>query len=58
MPRPSVTHMPADKPGPIFDFDWAPNGKEFAVVYGMMPVKGLCKPPADALLEKKRDNAI
>lgn len=28
-----------DKEGPIYSFDWAPNGREFAVVYGFMPAK-------------------
>ncbi|KAG5735456.1 Eukaryotic translation initiation factor 2A [Termitomyces sp. T112] len=28
-----------DKEGPIHDFTWAPNSKEFGVVYGYMPAK-------------------
>lgn len=28
-----------DKEGPISDFAWAPNGKEFCVVYGNTPIK-------------------
>eukprot|EP00911_Craspedida_sp_UC1_P000448 UC1_evm1s338 len=28
-----------DKKGPIYDFDWAPNGREFTVTYGFMPAK-------------------
>ncbi|KAL4254450.1 translation initiation factor 2A [Abortiporus biennis] len=28
-----------DKEGPVHDFEWSPNSKEFAVVYGYMPAK-------------------
>lgn len=28
-----------DKEGPIHDFEWSPNGREFVVVYGYMPSK-------------------
>ncbi|KAJ8507762.1 hypothetical protein ONZ45_g9899 [Pleurotus djamor] len=28
-----------DKEGPIHDFTWSPNSKEFSVVYGYMPAK-------------------
>ncbi|ORZ34575.1 eukaryotic translation initiation factor eIF2A-domain-containing protein [Catenaria anguillulae PL171] len=28
-----------DKEGPIHDLAWAPNGREFAVIYGFMPSK-------------------
>ncbi|EPQ26670.1 uncharacterized protein PFL1_05650 [Pseudozyma flocculosa PF-1] len=28
-----------DKEGPIHDFEWNPNGKEFIVIYGYMPAK-------------------
>lgn len=28
-----------DKEGPVHDFEWNPNGKEFIVVYGYMPAK-------------------
>jgi translation initiation factor 2A len=28
-----------DKQGPIHDFAWSPNSKEFAVIYGYMPAK-------------------
>ncbi|TIB05735.1 hypothetical protein E3P96_00958 [Wallemia ichthyophaga] len=28
-----------DKPGPIHDFNWSPNSKEFIVIYGYMPAK-------------------
>ncbi|KAJ3740333.1 eukaryotic translation initiation factor eIF2A-domain-containing protein [Lentinula detonsa] len=28
-----------DKEGPIHDFSWSPNSKEFGVVYGYMPAK-------------------
>ncbi|EGF84373.1 hypothetical protein BATDEDRAFT_18651 [Batrachochytrium dendrobatidis JAM81] len=28
-----------DKPGPVHDVCWAPNAKEFVVVYGTMPAK-------------------
>ncbi|KAL7414825.1 eukaryotic translation initiation factor eIF2A-domain-containing protein [Mrakia frigida] len=28
-----------DKEGPVHDFAWAPNSKEFGVVYGYMPAK-------------------
>ncbi|TIA86461.1 hypothetical protein E3P99_03670 [Wallemia hederae] len=28
-----------DKPGPIHDFSWSPNSKEFIVIYGYMPAK-------------------
>ncbi|KAG5636343.1 hypothetical protein H0H81_008366 [Sphagnurus paluster] len=28
-----------DKEGPIHDFEWSPNSKEFGVVYGYMPAK-------------------
>ncbi|KAG8861249.1 hypothetical protein FRB96_003199 [Tulasnella sp. 330] len=28
-----------DKEGPIHDFGWSPNSKEFAVTYGFMPAK-------------------
>ncbi|KAG6885362.1 hypothetical protein C0993_002692 [Termitomyces sp. T159_Od127] len=30
-----------DKEGPIHDFAWAPNSKEFGVVYGYMPAKSV-----------------
>ncbi|KIJ32447.1 hypothetical protein M422DRAFT_213804 [Sphaerobolus stellatus SS14] len=30
-----------DKEGPIHDFSWSPNSKEFGVVYGYMPAKGM-----------------
>eukprot|EP00051_Salpingoeca_urceolata_P020580 m.309836 g.309836 ORF g.309836 m.309836 type:complete len:590 (-) comp19645_c1_seq2:1706-3475(-) len=30
-----------DKQGPIYDFDWSPNGREFGVVYGFMPSKAM-----------------
>ncbi|KAF9005318.1 translation initiation factor eIF-2A [Hymenopellis radicata] len=30
-----------DKEGPIHDFTWSPNSKEFAVVYGFMPAKAV-----------------
>ncbi|KAI0044131.1 translation initiation factor eIF-2A [Auriscalpium vulgare] len=30
-----------DKEGPIHDFSWSPNSKEFAVVYGYMPAKAM-----------------
>ncbi|KZT18898.1 translation initiation factor eIF-2A [Neolentinus lepideus HHB14362 ss-1] len=30
-----------DKDGPIHDFAWSPNSKEFAVVYGYMPAKAM-----------------
>ncbi|KAK0186077.1 eukaryotic translation initiation factor eIF2A-domain-containing protein [Armillaria mellea] len=30
-----------DKEGPIHDFNWSPNSKEFAVVYGYMPAKSV-----------------
>eukprot|EP00054_Salpingoeca_dolichothecata_P001574 m.19815 g.19815 ORF g.19815 m.19815 type:complete len:602 (-) comp12324_c0_seq1:24-1829(-) len=33
--------VPLDKEGPIYDFAWHPNGKEFAVVFGFMPAKAL-----------------
>lgn len=28
-----------DKEGPIHDFEWSPNSKEFIVIYGYMPAK-------------------
>jgi translation initiation factor 2A len=28
-----------DKEGPVHDFEWNPNGREFIVVYGFMPAK-------------------
>ncbi|KAH9915267.1 translation initiation factor eIF-2A [Epithele typhae] len=28
-----------DKEGPVHDFTWSPNSKEFSVVYGFMPAK-------------------
>lgn len=28
-----------DKEGPVHDFSWSPNSKEFGVVYGFMPAK-------------------
>ncbi|UZJ56294.1 hypothetical protein CBS101457_005614 [Exobasidium rhododendri] len=28
-----------DKEGPVHDFEWNPNGREFLVVYGYMPAK-------------------
>eukprot|EP01135_Chromosphaera_perkinsii_P009998 Nk52_evm33s1992 gene=Nk52_evmTU33s1992 len=31
--------IPMSKEGPIFDVQWSPNGKEFAVVHGFMPAK-------------------
>ncbi|KAF8309745.1 translation initiation factor eIF-2A [Clavulina sp. PMI_390] len=31
--------VPLDKEGPIHDFEWSPNSKEFGVVYGYMPAK-------------------
>ena len=37
----SASILCADKPGPIYDFDWSPFGQEFVVVYGMMPAKGV-----------------
>ncbi|EIM82349.1 translation initiation factor eIF-2A [Stereum hirsutum FP-91666 SS1] len=30
-----------DKEGPIHDFAWSPNSKEFGVVYGFMPAKAM-----------------
>ncbi|KIY71317.1 translation initiation factor eIF-2A [Cylindrobasidium torrendii FP15055 ss-10] len=30
-----------DKEGPIHDFTWSPNSKEFGVVYGFMPAKSV-----------------
>ncbi|KAN0062763.1 hypothetical protein ACQY0O_004958 [Thecaphora frezii] len=30
-----------DKEGPIHDFEWNPNGKEFIVIYGYMPAKAV-----------------
>ncbi|KAH9842442.1 eukaryotic translation initiation factor eIF2A-domain-containing protein [Rhodofomes roseus] len=30
-----------DKEGPIHDFAWSPNSKEFAVIYGFMPAKAM-----------------
>ncbi|KAG6811806.1 hypothetical protein H0H92_005729 [Tricholoma furcatifolium] len=30
-----------DKEGPIHDFAWSPNSKEFGVVYGYMPAKSM-----------------
>ncbi|KAI0317386.1 eukaryotic translation initiation factor eIF2A-domain-containing protein [Amylostereum chailletii] len=30
-----------DKEGPIHDFAWSPNSKEFGVVYGYMPAKAM-----------------
>jgi translation initiation factor 2A len=32
-------HVQLDKDGPIYNFDWSPCGKVFAVVYGFMPAK-------------------
>jgi len=29
----------SDKEGPIHDFAWSPNSKEFGVIYGYMPAK-------------------
>ena len=34
------SEQPSDKEGPLYDFDWNPNGEEFVVVYGFMPAKG------------------
>ncbi|THH27182.1 hypothetical protein EUX98_g7014 [Antrodiella citrinella] len=31
--------VPLDKEGPVHDFAWSPNSKEFVVVYGFMPAK-------------------
>lgn len=28
-----------EKEGPIHDFEWSPNGREFVVIYGYMPAK-------------------
>ncbi|KAI0728858.1 eukaryotic translation initiation factor eIF2A-domain-containing protein [Fomitopsis betulina] len=30
-----------DKEGPIHDFAWSPNSKEFGVIYGFMPAKAM-----------------
>ncbi|KAH9939423.1 translation initiation factor eIF-2A [Amylocystis lapponica] len=30
-----------DKEGPVHDFTWSPNSKEFGVIYGYMPAKGM-----------------
>lgn len=30
-----------DKEGPVHDFTWSPNSKEFAVIYGYMPAKAM-----------------
>jgi len=30
-----------DKEGPVHDFAWSPNSKEFAVIYGYMPAKAM-----------------
>lgn len=30
-----------DKEGPVHDFAWSPNSKEFAVVYGYMPARAM-----------------
>jgi uncharacterized protein with WD repeat len=42
-------NVPLSKEGPIHDFEWAPNGTSFVVVYGFMPAKATmfsdaCKP--------------
>ncbi|KAG9092336.1 hypothetical protein FRC06_000142 [Ceratobasidium sp. 370] len=34
-------HVTLDKEGPIHDFAWSPNSKEFGVVYGYMPAKAV-----------------
>ncbi|KAH9857459.1 translation initiation factor eIF-2A [Lenzites betulinus] len=31
--------VPLDKEGPVHDFTWSPNSKEFGVIYGFMPAK-------------------
>ncbi|KAJ3477108.1 hypothetical protein NLI96_g10693 [Meripilus lineatus] len=31
--------VPLDKEGPVHDFAWSPNSKEFLVIYGYMPAK-------------------
>ena len=33
-----------EKEGPIYDFDWSPNGTEFIVVYGFTPARGTMSP--------------
>jgi len=33
--------IPLDRDGPIHDFAWNPNSKEFGVVYGYMPAKAM-----------------
>lgn len=33
------TKVALDKDGPIYDYDWHPSGREFAVVYGFMPAR-------------------
>ncbi|KAI0085927.1 translation initiation factor eIF-2A [Irpex rosettiformis] len=30
-----------DKEGPVHDFNWSPNSKEFGVIYGFMPAKSM-----------------
>ncbi|CCM04562.1 uncharacterized protein FIBRA_06743 [Fibroporia radiculosa] len=30
-----------DKEGPVHDFTWSPNSKEFSVIYGFMPAKAM-----------------
>ncbi|KAK0537654.1 hypothetical protein OC834_000707 [Tilletia horrida] len=30
-----------DKEGPIHDFEWNPNGREFIVIYGFMPARAM-----------------
>lgn len=40
LPPPTPLLSFQDKNGPIYDCCWAPNGKEFAIVYGFMPAKG------------------
>lgn len=34
-------HVSLDKEGAIYSYDWSPDGKEFAVVYGFMPAKAV-----------------
>mmetsp|Transcript_55190 Transcript_55190/g.91747 ORF Transcript_55190/g.91747 Transcript_55190/m.91747 type:complete len:684 (+) Transcript_55190:54-2105(+) len=48
----NVQNVTLDKEGPIHDVQWNPNGKEFIVLYGFMPAKGIlfnweCKPIFD-----------
>ncbi|KAI0628839.1 translation initiation factor eIF-2A [Trametes polyzona] len=31
--------VPLDKDGPVHDFAWSPNSKEFGVIFGFMPAK-------------------